>query len=123
VSMPTDGIAPWFALVLLALAILTRLFWRAKWRRDDRRRRISLMEPDPTPYEDDDDAESYEPTPTLREQSIPMPADMKPVKYSGRIPTPYGLGVVHSGCLVARRDAAADHICAECGDTFTRVGV
>jgi hypothetical protein len=37
--MPTDSIAPWFALALLALAILTRLAWRAKWRRDDRRAR------------------------------------------------------------------------------------
>jgi hypothetical protein len=106
--MPTDAIAPWFFLLLLAAATLA--FWRAKWRRDDRRqkalaagiadeRRISLMEPDPTPYEDEITEEV--PVVTLREESIPTTQWVS-----------FGARWLHKTCLEARRDGRRP--CAEC---------
>lgn len=70
------------------------------------------------PTEEIVDEDQFDDAPTLREASIPMPADMLPVRYSSRIQVIYGLGTVHSGCLMARRDAAVDHICRECGGAF-----
>ena len=124
--MPTDAIAPWFALVLLALAILTRLAWRAKWRRDDRRqkalaagiadeRRTEWIPARPgqtpgqlVPGEDDemlpdpvlDEITEEVPVVTLREESIPTQW------------VSFGPRWMHKTCLEARRDGRRP--CAEC---------
>lgn len=108
--MPTDAIAPWFFPLLLVLAILTRLAWRAKWRRADRRaralaagiadeRRISLMEPDPTPYEDEPTVEISLDEPVTRIYTEPGW-------------TMFRGGLVHTDCVTARlRDGTS---CAGC---------
>jgi hypothetical protein len=120
--MPTDAYAPWIGLALLALAIAIRLAWRAKWRRDDRRaralaagiadeRRISLMEPDPTPYEDEPTEEI--PVVTLREESIPLAQTVEkyPLVPAGWVE--FRGGLVHVRCLdpLLRNDARP---CAGC---------
>lgn len=106
----TDQYGHWFALAFLALAILARLAWRAKWRRDDRRqkalaagiadeRRISLMEPDPTPYEDEPTEEIALDEPVTRIYTEPGW-------------TMFRGGLVHTDCVTARlRDGTS---CAGC---------
>jgi hypothetical protein len=110
---PTDHYGHWIGLIFLILGVGTWLFWRAKWRRDDRRaravvagiadeRRISLMEPDPTPYED-------EPEEITEEIQLDEPVTRIYVEPGY---TMFRGGLVHTDCVTARlRDGTS---CAGC---------
>lgn len=47
----------------------------------------------------------------------------RPDRYADMGLVPYGLAEVHSGCLAARRDAAADWICGRCAESFVRAAI
>lgn len=65
-----------------------------------------------------------EPQPTLREESLPVAeVDTLAEPYIARDLVPYGLGLVHAGCLAARRDHATDHICGDCGRRMAAAGL
>lgn len=98
--MATDTVAHWAFLAMLVLAGATWAVWRLWVRRDDRahhlaagiadERRLALMEPDQTPFEDDEPTdEIFAVDPPVDRAYLPqVPAGM--VLYRG--------GAVHPEC-------------------------
>jgi len=128
----TDAVAPWFAIFLFVAGVVTWLYWRRKWRRDDQARQEALeagiaderrtewtpAEPGQTPGQlVPGEGDEVQPDPVLlvewdedTEQLpivTPREESIQPIQWVS-----FGPRWLHKTCLDARRDGRVP--CGEC---------